>query len=582
MEIVIILFIILLQLYLAWQTYQKIKELQSVFESERDIEIVTGDIPVSLVRSGDLETVKKYILSEEEVHHDEPTIEIALVSVFVYNDLEDDIITNINGYLLKNKGAVADYHLLKDIVDRHIDSLDEEINNSMPAPLYLGLAATMLGIVFGLMNMPGFDATDFNPDVLMPLLNGVKVAMTASVCGLLLTTILSIWFYKRAKSKTERNKNNFLSFLQINLLPELVRTETSGISALNDRLKRFGSVLSPTIKDLSQVVERSLQAVSIQERTINKVENLDATKLAKANASIFQELSQMMDSFKEFATYYQELNRSMIQTVELTSNLKELVSRTVEVETIAKGIDTTLTQNKELNQFLAQHFIDIKSREAALQHVVDSSSRTLGESLEVMKDTVRNKMQEVQGVTIEMEPKLKHAFDSSIRAIDHMTKEQVSQIEQAFEKSKPKFEKLEKLDKIEEGINTLAVQGARGAEKQDQFLLAIQELTSVLKQEVTQKNESSGNDALLAELRSINQRLANNSNDRKKNNSEGKARGRRGNKEKGSLEQAFIKGIKAIKSKSAFLLGIKTMGAVGFTGAAVYLIKTLLNLSSTL
>lgn len=584
MEVILILIIIPLQGFLAWQTYQKIKELESVFESTEDAEIITGDVPVSLVRSGEVDQVQKYILSEEKIYNDEKKIEIALLSASAYNEVEVDIITNINGYLLKNKGAVADYHLLKDIVDRNIDSLDEEINNSMPAPLYLGLAATMFGIIIGLYNMPDFSPTTFSPNDLMPLLDGVKVAMMASVFGLLLTTGLSILAYKPSKSQAEKNKNGFLSFLQINLLPELVRTETSGISALNDRLKRFGSLLSPTIKDLSKIVERSLQAVSIQESTISKVEGLNTTKLAKANATVFQELSQMMDSFKEFATYYQELNRSMVQTVELTNNLKELVGRTIEVETIAKGIDSTFTQNKELNQFLAQNFIDIKSRETALISVVGTSERTLIESLDGMKEAVKTKVKEVENVTIKMEPQLKHAFDSSIRAVEQMTKEQVLQIDQAFEKSRPKFEKLDKLDKIEEGIHVLAAQGIKGAEQQDLLLRAIQELTSVVKESKSQeaqdtgkedlmmeailrlaevvkesdnhKIKGSGNTALLAELQNMNKLLTE-------------------SLTKKEPKHLLMTGLKTLKSKPAVLLGAKITGAVGLAGAVTYLVLTL-------
>ncbi|WP_017733017.1 hypothetical protein [Nafulsella turpanensis] len=584
MEVILILIIIPLQGYLAWQTYQKIKALEFVFESTEDAEIITGDVPVSLVRSGKVEPVKDYIISEEKVFHGESTIEMALLSVSPRNEVEKDIITNINGYLLKNKGAVADYHLLKDIVDRNIDSLDEEINNSMPAPLYLGLAATMFGIIIGLYNMPDFSAGTFSPDILMPLLDGVKVAMMASVLGLLLTTGLSIVFYKPSKSQAEKNKNGFLSFLQINLLPELVRTETSGISALNDRLKRFGNILSPTIKDLSQVVERSLQAVSIQENIISKVEGLNTTQLAKANAKVFQELSQMMDSFKQFAVYYQELNRSMSQTVDLTSNLKELVGRTIEVEKIAKGIDSTFTQNKEINDYFSKHFEEFESREAAMKSVVDSSERALVDIIEQMKGVVKRKADEVKEVTVEMEPKLRHAFDSSIRAVENITKDQVHQIEKVFESSKPKFEKLEKLDKIEEGINILATQGVRDSEKQDLLLLAVKELTTVMKETDSKKSESRDNDALLLELRNISKGLENFSRgQRKEDESEEKDNDLDDNNEEDGnykeidLSQVLMSGIDAVKSKPKLLIGIKVTGAISLIAGVGYVIVALLD-----
>jgi hypothetical protein len=71
----------------------------------------------------------------------------------------------------------------------------------------------MIGIIFGLIAMPSFNATAFDMTILSPLLNGVKIAMMASVIGLGLTTYLTVVEYKIAKAKAEASKNKFLSFL---------------------------------------------------------------------------------------------------------------------------------------------------------------------------------------------------------------------------------------------------------------------------------------------------------------------------------------------------------------------------------
>lgn len=62
-----------------------------------------------------------------------------------------EIINATNGYLIRNKGAVSDFNLIKDIVDRNIDTVDDEISNQLALPLYLGLMGTMIGIVIGLI-----------------------------------------------------------------------------------------------------------------------------------------------------------------------------------------------------------------------------------------------------------------------------------------------------------------------------------------------------------------------------------------------------------------------------------------------
>ena len=66
------------------------------------------------------------------------------------NVVLDEILRSINNYLANNKGNVSDFHLMKDIVDRNCDSVEEEINTQIPVPLYLGLIGTMTGILVGI------------------------------------------------------------------------------------------------------------------------------------------------------------------------------------------------------------------------------------------------------------------------------------------------------------------------------------------------------------------------------------------------------------------------------------------------
>ena len=61
------------------------------------------------------------------------------------------IIDSINKYLEKNKDAVTDFNLIRDIIDRNTDSIEEEIQTQIPIPLYYGLMGTMLGILIGVI-----------------------------------------------------------------------------------------------------------------------------------------------------------------------------------------------------------------------------------------------------------------------------------------------------------------------------------------------------------------------------------------------------------------------------------------------
>ena len=59
-------------------------------------------------------------------------------------------IQSINSYLKNNKGSAADFNIIKDITERHIDTIVNGINSTVSAPLFLGLAGTFFGIIYGL------------------------------------------------------------------------------------------------------------------------------------------------------------------------------------------------------------------------------------------------------------------------------------------------------------------------------------------------------------------------------------------------------------------------------------------------
>ena len=46
------------------------------------------------------------------------------------------ILNAVNTYLIRNRSAVSDFNLIKDIVERTGDKVEEEINSTISVPLY--------------------------------------------------------------------------------------------------------------------------------------------------------------------------------------------------------------------------------------------------------------------------------------------------------------------------------------------------------------------------------------------------------------------------------------------------------------
>ena len=118
------------------------------------------------------------------------------------NEVFESIKESINKYLNNNSGSVIDFHLLKDAVDRHCDSVENDINALTPVPLYCGLAGTMAGVIVGLSSLlytgsitallsSGSGNFGAAANGVNDLLSGVAWAMLASICGI----FFSILYY---------------------------------------------------------------------------------------------------------------------------------------------------------------------------------------------------------------------------------------------------------------------------------------------------------------------------------------------------------------------------------------------------
>lgn len=233
------------------------------------------------------------------------------------NSIFTSIKESINKYLGNNSGSVIDFGLLKDAVDRHCDSVENDIANQTPIPLYWGLAGTMAGVIMGLWDLIGSDAIlklmtggstqiDANAKIaaqgINSLLVGVAWAMAASICGIILTTINSILF-KRCKLHEESGKNSFLAWMQSELLPELPSDTSEALNNLVVNLNEFNSTFAENTANLGSALEAVNQSYAIQADIIRMVHEMDVVQMSNANVRVLQELKECTDKLELFNEY---------------------------------------------------------------------------------------------------------------------------------------------------------------------------------------------------------------------------------------------------------------------------------------
>jgi len=292
------------------------------------------------------------------------------------NNVFESIKDSINKYLGNNSGSVIDFSLLKDAVDRHCDSVENDINTLTPTPLYCGLAGTMAGVIVGLGSLittgsitdllsSGSGNFGTAAEGVNDLLSGVAWAMLASIMGILLTTIASLLF-KRYKLQGEFGKNTFLAWLQAKLLPELPSDTSDALNRLVKNLNKFNNTFAENTSSLRGALREVNESYRIQGDVIKAVHDMDVMKMAKANVRVLEELKECTDKLEQFNEYLDDIHGYTDAIHTFTTQFEQEANRLHVLE--------------EIQQYFMRHKAEIAKDSADVDIALRDALRTLKET----------------------------------------------------------------------------------------------------------------------------------------------------------------------------------------------------------
>lgn len=441
LEAIIIAVIICFQVFIAYKLYIKIEFYKGIFDFE-DLPIISQKkVTKAVFETGDVDEILSF-------NDERGSVNITYLEYQQKSRVLTTIVKYINVYLVKNKGATIDFHLIKDIVDKHTETSENEIENRIPAPLYLGLAATMLGIIIGLFSV-NFDANSNALNAIQPLINGVKWAMSASVIGLIITTIFSIKVYKDAQIEVDEEKSEFLSKLQSELMPKMATGKMPEVSILSDKLDVFARNTSGSITQLDTIVKTTSNTVEREQQLIKDIRKLDVAKITTSNIEVFSQLDIMMDSFNNFANYYNQLNNSMSGTTELVNKLQHFIGTTENINEVLEGIKNNIQTSNSATSFFNSHIESFSRYGDAVNKAVADTDSKMRSAIDELSRLTEEQFNLFNEAIAGFDSKLSKAFTYSIEKFTKAMDAQVLRTEEAFENGRPKFEKLDNLDQLE-------------------------------------------------------------------------------------------------------------------------------------
>lgn len=494
-EIILITGVIIWQLFLSGKIYLKIKQLKEIFTYP--LKVRSGYIKKKNLNRKET-AVDDIVFVSDEVsgtghssQYDEDSVKIAITEAFGSETILR-IRDYINTYLLNNYGAAVNFSIIKDFIDREADLKDEEISNSLPTPLYLGLASTMIGIICGLFAMPALEGGQFSQGI-DALINGVKLAMLGSLTGLLCTTVLTSFLYKKARKSLLEDKNKQISYLQAWLLPELIKAEDTGVSGLKASLDRFARVATGISENILKAADQTGHNILLQQDVIRQVGDLDILKISEANLDLFRRLEENMASFGKFSEYISMMSQ-------ISDNLKEFASRTRNIDQIVNQIDLSLQNNARLSQFLTSHFAKIETAGLNSLKAVDMADLSFADAIEKLEKEIRNREKVLNNVAADADGHAREAISS----LQEEVEKRIASLNKSVDDAIPQFSHLDQLERLQviqeaisagtEGINTLimAVNNLNSSLSNNAVLHKLDSIEDHLSRRRTRTVQSSG------------------------------------------------------------------------------------------
>jgi hypothetical protein len=411
-EIIFIIALIGLQLFVFLHVFFKIKSYQSFFPSSfKEIQISKFLITKSIL--SEPEQFDKYLetlSTENQTYEDGEEIEevellVIPSSTKASHSHFSEVIKSTNAYLCKNKGASADFGILKDTCERHLEKVDNEIGNLINVPLYIGLGGTFVGIIIGLWGID-FTATTVGTTTtissvsISQLLNGVIAAMFASLMGLAFTVINSALVYKPAAYKNDTDKNHYYDFLQRELLPFLNIGVSKSLGSFKDVLNHFIIKFGENMddyKDSGHLLNENLQR---QQEVLEEINKLSLTKTATKIAEVFSDLKESAEHLEIFQAYQKSLNGYVDKTEKVAHDMTVIIEQfkdfNINLKAISNNSVVTIELQKQFKDSLEKHFPTINDHREVWRTQVDELNQDIKEVYKELNSYFKTSTEQIQ------------------------------------------------------------------------------------------------------------------------------------------------------------------------------------------
>ncbi len=233
------------------------------------------------------------------------------------------------------------------------------------------------------------------------LIGGVKIAMIASFSGLLLTIINSGWAFKGSRSLMETKKNDFYTFIQIELLPIINQGLASTLESLQRNLLKFNEEFTVNLGQLSGIFDSNTKTITAQKELLDAIDKTKMSEMTRYNVKVMQQLEISVSQFEKFNGYMTNVNLFVANSQLIVNRTNELLARTDNFKVIADNLSSKLNQSQQLLEFLSAHFNKLEEHKEFASNAVADVGHAISSSFKDLQEHIQNSSEQVKEFTVE-------------------------------------------------------------------------------------------------------------------------------------------------------------------------------------
>lgn len=349
-----------------------------------------------------------------------------------------DTLDDINSYLLYNKNKTYDYHILKEIVNRNSQSLEDEVDTMLTVPLYWGLIATIFGIAFGIVIFAWKDLANLlagtNHDVsgIKILLTDVGIAMVASLAGVFFTK-QSTAHYNKARTEMVKNKNRFLTWIQTELMSKLSDDITGAMLKMTQDLNEFNRTFANNTRELKETLSTVKDNYKSQVKLLDAIDKIKINKIAQANIEVYDKLQGCTEELERLS--------------EIIADSETYVSNVVELNDKLGSVDERTRLFEELGNYFKNEIEFVRDRQGMMRQQMSSVDSVLQDALSNLGDSISNNIADLTSKFQQQNDRIhllieeqQNSLVESLQKQQNAVNEKIGQIDNPFEGLKETFE----------------------------------------------------------------------------------------------------------------------------------------------